>query len=114
MREKIVVYACGHHSTRGNLEADLIDWGLDADGIKYANGVYGDPCLNNREGTGRKFYDEIKPFLPDDYEKTIVGPYGIPGGFYAMDVPLERFKDPNKVLDILRKYFPKTFQEELP
>jgi hypothetical protein len=111
MDKQITVYAVGHWSTQGNLEAELFEWGLDVNG-KYVDETYGDHVLKNRDGAGRQFYQEIRPYLPDNHKRMVCPPSGIPGGTWAVDFPLKSFKEPEKVLTILKKYFPKTFQEK--
>ena len=100
------VYAIGHWSTRGNLEDDLFEWGFFVNG---RDAFDFNERLNGR-GNGRQFYKEIKPHLPDDYESRLEPPHCVPGGVWSLFIPVNDFKNPESIVDIVKKYFPKTME----
>ncbi len=99
--KKIVVYcAIPHHPGVDTIEN--AEWGFDLDEKEYAHEICGE------RGSDINFYNEIKNELPHNWKNRLVTPVGGPGpGAITGNFPIEDFKNPQKVLKLIRKFWPK-------
>ncbi|MEK6883802.1 MAG: hypothetical protein AABY22_29505 [Nanoarchaeota archaeon] len=105
MEQNIVVYGAGHYSVMGELEGKIGYWsfGLEIDGEE----IPAEQMLDLHSKKTRNFYTKIKPYLPDNYLSRMIPPVQVPDSVgWSFDIPLKDFKNPDKVLKILEKYFP--------
>jgi hypothetical protein len=97
------VIGVAHWSARGSIDSDVWEWGLLVDQEEVTKGHR----LEIRTEEATDFVNDLKPYLPDNYESRMVSPDCIPGGCFSLKIPLTDFKKPEEVYSILQKYFPK-------
>lgn len=80
------------------------EWGIDWGDQKYAHETY------NEDVARLPFTEEIKPLLPENYIKLLQYPTGHSSAAISLDLQKEHFSEENwnKVLELVRKYWPKT------
>lgn len=98
----IEVYSYGHYKTNGDLENKLFEWGLLVDG-NYCFKIFGEDVLSGTKGI--EFYHSIQSILPQNYEKRMMSPTGIPGDGFSLTIPISEFQN-NNIWDILKNHFP--------
>lgn len=106
---EIELYGIGHWSTVGEIEglSEYWEWGLNINGQEIPL----EQVLSKHSKETKRFYEEIKSYLPDNYKDEMSYPIHIPGPEgCAFSVELQEFKEPKKVEGILKKFFPKSFE----
>lgn len=103
--KKLIVY-CAIPHRRGIDSIENGEWGLDFCEHQYVHERYGDTVSK------KDFTQDIKPLLPDNYTSMFKYPTGQGSGAISLELCQDDFTEENweKVLTLLRIYFPKTAQ----
>lgn len=99
--KKLIVY-CAIPFRPGIDKAENAEWGFDVDGTRYAHEQCGEKSV------GLAFYEAVKSELPEDWRKHWNYPVGGPTAeAISWELPLEKFRNPEKMLELLKFFWPK-------
>jgi len=103
---KINIFGTAHWSARGSIDSDMWNWGLEIE----KKDIPQENWLKDRTEEATNFVKELKSYFPDNYQERMQHPVHVPGDSLNLEIPLNDFKEPNKVYSILKNYFPKNLK----
>ncbi len=103
---KINVIGVAHWSWKGEFDEEKQwEWWIEIDGAELSY----EERLQYELPPGEKavaFAREMIPLFPDDVEKRLLEPEGVPGGSWNLSLPLRDCKNPEEAEKVIEKYFP--------